>query len=194
MPAGQHLTLREFREKSERQYIVDTLRLAGWNISRTAILLGVERTNLHKKIRSYQIKRGERLTSRPRIEGRRSDGRNPSGCSAAGPRRSSRAGARRAWSRFTASPGPPASCVPCSPPSADAGHAVDAALLPGHGTGAERLQDVTFDEWVAASRGAHPRPIATHDRVVLLGYLAREPASPCRSPASGPRGWPGSSS
>jgi DNA-binding NtrC family response regulator len=56
---GSHLTLREFREKSERQYIVDTLRLAGWNISRTAIWLGVERTNLHKKIRAYKIKRGE---------------------------------------------------------------------------------------------------------------------------------------
>ena len=53
------LTLREFRERSERQYIVDTLKLSGWNISRTAILLGVERTNLHKKIRAYQIKRGE---------------------------------------------------------------------------------------------------------------------------------------
>ena len=53
------LTLREFREKTERQYIVDTLRMTGWNISRTAILLGVERTNLHKKIRAYQIKRGE---------------------------------------------------------------------------------------------------------------------------------------
>ncbi len=62
-PAGsgaKHLTLREYREKSERQYIVDTLRMANWNISRTAILLGVERTNLHKKIRSYQIQRGER--------------------------------------------------------------------------------------------------------------------------------------
>ena len=57
-PVG-HLTLREFREKSERQYIVDTLKLTGWNISRTAIVLGVERTNLHKKIRAYAIKRGE---------------------------------------------------------------------------------------------------------------------------------------
>jgi DNA-binding NtrC family response regulator len=57
---SKHLTLREHREKSERQYIVDTLRLTGWNISRTAILLGVERTNLHKKIRAYQIVRGER--------------------------------------------------------------------------------------------------------------------------------------
>ena len=34
-------------------------KLTGWNISRTAIVLGVERTNLHKKIRAYQIKRGE---------------------------------------------------------------------------------------------------------------------------------------
>jgi len=57
---GKHLTLREFREKSERRYIVDTLKMTGWNISRTAILLGVERTNLHKKIRAFEIKRGER--------------------------------------------------------------------------------------------------------------------------------------
>jgi len=56
---AKHMTLREFRERSERQYIVDTLKLTGWNISRTAILLGVERTNLHKKIRAYAIKRGE---------------------------------------------------------------------------------------------------------------------------------------
>jgi two-component system, NtrC family, nitrogen regulation response regulator NtrX len=58
IPAS-YLTLRDHREKSERQYIVDTLRLTGWNISRTAVVLGVERTNLHKKIRAYQIKRGE---------------------------------------------------------------------------------------------------------------------------------------
>jgi two-component system nitrogen regulation response regulator NtrX len=30
-----------------------------WNISRAAVTLGVERTNLHKKIRAYGIKRGE---------------------------------------------------------------------------------------------------------------------------------------
>jgi DNA-binding NtrC family response regulator len=57
--ATKHLKLREFREHSERQYIVETLKMTGWNISRTALLLGVERTNLHKKIRAYQIKRGE---------------------------------------------------------------------------------------------------------------------------------------
>ncbi len=57
--AGQTMTLREFREHTERRYIVDTLKASGWNISKTAILLGVERTNLHKKIRAYSIKRGE---------------------------------------------------------------------------------------------------------------------------------------
>ncbi len=56
---GERLTLREYREQSERRYIVDTLRALEWNISRTAIVLGVERTNLHKKIRAYGIKRGE---------------------------------------------------------------------------------------------------------------------------------------
>ena len=58
-PSSKPPTLREYRELSERKYIVDTLRLSGWNISRTAVVLGVERTNLHKKIRAYQIRRGE---------------------------------------------------------------------------------------------------------------------------------------
>jgi len=53
------LTLREHRDRAERQYIIDTLRELEWNISRAAIVLGVERTNLHKKIRAYGIKRGE---------------------------------------------------------------------------------------------------------------------------------------
>jgi DNA-binding NtrC family response regulator len=52
-------TLREYRDAAERAYIVDTLRDLSWNISRTAAILGVERTNLHKKIRAYGIKRGE---------------------------------------------------------------------------------------------------------------------------------------
>ncbi len=56
---GSYPTLREHREQSERKYLVDMLKLTGWNISRTAVILGVERTNLHKKIRGYGIKRGE---------------------------------------------------------------------------------------------------------------------------------------
>jgi DNA-binding NtrC family response regulator len=53
------LTLREYREAAERGYIVETLRELDWNISKAAVMLGVERTNLHKKIRAYGIKRGE---------------------------------------------------------------------------------------------------------------------------------------
>jgi transcriptional regulator of acetoin/glycerol metabolism len=43
----------------ERNYIVETLKEADWNVSKAAVTLGVERTNLHKKIRAYAIKRGE---------------------------------------------------------------------------------------------------------------------------------------
>jgi DNA-binding NtrC family response regulator len=57
--ARERLTLREYREATERSYIVETLKELEWNISRAAVLLGVERTNLHKKIRAYGIKRGE---------------------------------------------------------------------------------------------------------------------------------------
>ena len=65
---GERLTLREYREQSERRYIVETLRSLEWNISRTAVVLGVERTNLHKKIRAYGIKRGETVVSATPVE------------------------------------------------------------------------------------------------------------------------------
>lgn len=58
-PGATSMTLREYRDTAERGYIVETLRRTRWNISRTAILLGVERTNLHRKIRAYGIARGE---------------------------------------------------------------------------------------------------------------------------------------
>jgi transcriptional regulator with GAF, ATPase, and Fis domain len=56
----ERLTLREHREASERAYIVQTLAATDWNISRAAVVLGVERTNLHKKIRAYGIRRDDR--------------------------------------------------------------------------------------------------------------------------------------
>ncbi|HWZ89343.1 MAG TPA: sigma 54-interacting transcriptional regulator, partial [Polyangiaceae bacterium] len=56
---SDRLTLREYRESTERAYIIDTLKALEWNISKAAIVLGVERTNLHKKVRAYGIKRGE---------------------------------------------------------------------------------------------------------------------------------------
>jgi DNA-binding NtrC family response regulator len=59
-PTGQpRPTLREFRDGAERAYIIEVLASLDWNISRAAVVLGVERTNLHKKIRAYGIKRGE---------------------------------------------------------------------------------------------------------------------------------------
>jgi DNA-binding NtrC family response regulator len=57
--AGEHLTLREYRARAEKDYILQTLDEVGWNISRAATILGVERTNLHKKMRSYGIRREE---------------------------------------------------------------------------------------------------------------------------------------
>ena len=56
---GERLTLREYRSRAEKDYILETLDEVGWNISRAATILGVERTNLHKKMRSYGIRREE---------------------------------------------------------------------------------------------------------------------------------------
>jgi DNA-binding NtrC family response regulator len=50
-------SLRDFREMAERTYIEATLRSNNWNVSRTAERLGVERTNLHKKIKQFGIVR-----------------------------------------------------------------------------------------------------------------------------------------
>jgi len=51
------LPLREFRDHMEREYIRIKLDENGWNISRTATLLGIERTNLHKKMRALGLSR-----------------------------------------------------------------------------------------------------------------------------------------
>jgi carboxylesterase len=51
-----------------------------------------------------------------------------------------------------------------------AGFAIDAALLPGHGTRVENLQDATFDGWVDAVRARTHAALAAHGRIVLLGF------------------------
>jgi carboxylesterase len=53
---------------------------------------------------------------------------------------------------------------------ASAGYAVDAALLPGHGTRVEELQDQTFDSWVDASRRRMQAVADKHGRFVLFGF------------------------
>ena len=55
--SGQRLTLRKFRENMEKHYILAMLRGLEWNISKAATELGIERTNLHKKMRAYGIRR-----------------------------------------------------------------------------------------------------------------------------------------
>jgi two-component system nitrogen regulation response regulator NtrX len=48
-------TLREFKELAERQFLVEKLREHGWNISRTAEIIGTPRSNLYKKLEQYAI-------------------------------------------------------------------------------------------------------------------------------------------
>ncbi len=48
-------TLREFKDTSERAYLVGKLRENGWNISKTAEVIDTPRSNLYKKLEQYQI-------------------------------------------------------------------------------------------------------------------------------------------
>jgi two-component system nitrogen regulation response regulator NtrX len=48
-------TLREFKEWSERAFLVDKLREFGWNISKTAEVMDTPRSNLYKKLEQYKI-------------------------------------------------------------------------------------------------------------------------------------------
>jgi two-component system nitrogen regulation response regulator NtrX len=48
-------SLRDARDLFERDFIVRKLEENAWNISKTAELLGIERSNLHRKIKAYDI-------------------------------------------------------------------------------------------------------------------------------------------
>jgi len=49
-------TLKEAREAFEKDFIIKRLEENNWNISKTAEILQIERSNLHKKIKAYNIK------------------------------------------------------------------------------------------------------------------------------------------
>ncbi len=51
-------SLRDFKEEMEKDFILMRLEQNDWNISRAATSLGIERTNLHKKLKAYGITRG----------------------------------------------------------------------------------------------------------------------------------------
>lgn len=48
-------TLREAREEFEKEFLLRKLEENDWNVSRTAEAIDVERSNLHRKIKSYGI-------------------------------------------------------------------------------------------------------------------------------------------
>jgi DNA-binding NtrC family response regulator len=56
---GAPKTLREFKEETEREFIRQSLVDHDWNVSRTAEALGIERTNLHKKIKAFGLDRDD---------------------------------------------------------------------------------------------------------------------------------------
>ena len=55
--SAQGKSLKEIREQVERDYIRAVLAEHEWNVTQAARELGIERTNLHKKIRYYQIEK-----------------------------------------------------------------------------------------------------------------------------------------
>jgi two-component system, NtrC family, nitrogen regulation response regulator NtrX len=52
----RNLTLKEARDEFEKQYILERLRELAGNVSRTAEALGVERSNLYRKLNAYGIR------------------------------------------------------------------------------------------------------------------------------------------
>lgn len=56
---AEAVSLKAFREQAESLFIRQVLNAHDWNISRAALSLGVERTNLHKKMRGYGIRRDD---------------------------------------------------------------------------------------------------------------------------------------
>jgi len=56
--SGVKSNLREARESAERDHIRRALDESGWNVSSAARALGMERTNLHKRMRALGLIRG----------------------------------------------------------------------------------------------------------------------------------------
>jgi two-component system nitrogen regulation response regulator NtrX len=61
VPAGSALPLHEARDRFEREYILRALAAQQGNISRTAEALGVERSNLYRKMRAFGIAPSRKL-------------------------------------------------------------------------------------------------------------------------------------
>lgn len=55
-----HRNLRDARQEFEKEFILKTLREQDWNVSKTAQILGIERSYLHKKMKSFGIESEDR--------------------------------------------------------------------------------------------------------------------------------------
>jgi two-component system nitrogen regulation response regulator NtrX len=51
-------SVQEARDNAEREHLLRALECAAWNVSSAARALGMERTNLHKRIRALNLTRG----------------------------------------------------------------------------------------------------------------------------------------
>ena len=58
-PGAGRSSVQEARESAEREHVLRALEEAGWNVSSAARALGMERTNLHKRIRALGLVRGK---------------------------------------------------------------------------------------------------------------------------------------
>jgi DNA-binding NtrC family response regulator len=50
-------SFQEFKEKSEKAFIIKQLNANGWNISKTADILGIQRSHLYNKLKKYEIEK-----------------------------------------------------------------------------------------------------------------------------------------
>jgi len=55
LPALEALTLKEGRDRFERAFLLRHLEANAWNITRTAERLGIERSNLHRKLKAFGL-------------------------------------------------------------------------------------------------------------------------------------------
>ncbi len=53
-------TFDEFKDVAEKEFLVRRLEENGWNVKKTAELLGMQRSNLYKKLERYDIRKPER--------------------------------------------------------------------------------------------------------------------------------------
>ncbi len=64
--------MRDAREMFEREYLLAQVTRFGGNISRTAAFVGMERSALHRKLKSLGVFNGERTA---KLDGARSGGK-----------------------------------------------------------------------------------------------------------------------